>query len=50
MTNVLFPHLTLADGLHNGNAGCGEAVEDGDADFKFGGLTVEISGHEPSAE
>ena len=31
------------DGLRDGDAEGGEAVEDGDADLEFGGLAVEVS-------
>ncbi len=49
---IRFPlsRLKSADGLRDGNAECGEAVEDGDADLEFGGLAVEVAGHELLAE
>ncbi len=41
-----FSRLTSADGLRSGDAESGEAVEDGDAELKFGGLTIEVAGGE----
>jgi hypothetical protein len=38
-----FSRLTLGDGLGDGDTECDEAVEDGDADLEFGGLTIEVA-------
>ncbi|MEM7710018.1 MAG: hypothetical protein AAF264_04570, partial [Pseudomonadota bacterium] len=32
--------------LGDGDTKCGEAVENGDADFRLGSLTIEVSGHQ----
>ena len=42
-----FPRVRSGDWLCDGEAERGEAIQDGDADLEFGGLAVEISGHEP---
>ena len=42
--------MTSADGLRDGDAEFGEAVQDGDADLEFGGLTVEVAGGELMTE
>jgi hypothetical protein len=40
----------LANGLRDGDAEGGEAVEEGDADLELGGLAVEVLGHEVPVE
>ena len=41
-----FPPLGSVDRSRDRDAERGIAVQDGDADLEFGGLTVEVAGHE----
>src|SRR3990167_7323930 len=45
-----FPWTDLSCALRNGCSECGEAVEDGGPDLKFGDLAVEIAGHDTLAQ
>ena len=47
---VPFPRVMSGAGLGNGDAKCGEAVGDDNADLEFGDLTVEVAGDERCAE
>lgn len=45
-----FSFLGSSPGLRDGYAKGGAAVQDGDADLKFGHLAVEVPRHEPLAQ
>src|SRR3990167_7428589 len=45
MSECPFPWTDLSCALRNGGSECGEAVEDGGPDLKFGDLAGEIAGH-----